>query len=297
MATEVEKQSLKRLQDRFVTWRRDKADPYLRAVENAQNKFFEVDAQGKLSQALREQTNDFMQAHRDFENRLGKLGKKISDAVSEPPKDVQALIDELSDEFGDLKGDQTQLKNDFAPIKSAIYKSEALRAEEAKVEAKEEARLTKPEDADAIVNKYALIATAVGLVPIPFLDIVGIAGFQAKMLDELYKLYFPDEPAGTAGFSKNFTQNLLTIVLSGLGTGLVGGAIGSALKFVPVLGWLPGAGAVSLIGGTATFVVGKLVKEELDKGLSPTQIMDTLKTVEKSKVTELRKAAARVLRT
>ena len=117
------------------------------------------------------------------------------------------------------------------------------------------------------------------------------------MLDELYKNYFPDDPPDKAGFSKNFNQNLLTVVLGSFGAQyLFAGALGSAMKLIPVLGALPGGGALSVIAGTSTYVVGKLVKEQLEKGLTPVQVMEALKTVEKSKIAELKKLAGRVVR-
>jgi uncharacterized protein (DUF697 family) len=134
------------------------------------------------------------------------------------------------------------------------------------------------------------------VVPIPVLDLAGIAVVQGNMLSELSVIYYPGDPR--AGFSKHFAQNLLTIVLSTFGSAaLFGAGLASAMKFIPVVGSLPGGGAVSLIGGTATFAVGKIVKEQLEKGFTPAQIMDTLKTVDKSKVAGLRKQAARLFST
>ena len=295
-ATDVEKEAQKlneNLRDRFVEWKRDKFDSYVKGVEKAQAKFFEVDAQGKVSQAFRVIAKDFLEAHEKFVGREAKLETAIKDSLKESQKAPLHAHEKNSEELGDLKGDLAEMKNGFAPIESAIYKGEAPSLGPLKEETP-----SPSEAADSVINKYALIAAAVGVVPIPFLDIVGIAGVQAKMLDELNRNYYPDDPPDKAGFSKSFSQNLLTIVLGTFGPAvLFGGALGSAMKFIPILGALPGAGAGSLIGGTSTFVVGKLVKEQLEKGLTPTQIMDTLKTVEKSKIGELRKAAARVVGT
>jgi uncharacterized protein (DUF697 family) len=299
-ATNVEKEAQKlneNLRDRFVEWKRDKFDPYVKGVEKAQAKFFEAVAQGKVSQAFRVIAKDFLEAHEKFVGREAKLETAIKDSLKESQKDPLHAHEKNSDELGDLKGDLVEMKNGFASIKSAISQG-APSLEKTSVEPLKEEPPTPSDAADSIINKNALIAAAVGVMPIPVLDIVGIAGVQAKMLDELNRNYCPDDPPDRAGFSKNFSQNLLTIVLGSFGPAvLFGGALGSALKFVPILGALPGGGAVSLIGGTSTFVVGKLVKEQLEKGLTPTQIMDTLKSVKRSKIEELRKAAARVVGT
>jgi uncharacterized protein (DUF697 family) len=298
-ATNLEKEAQKlneNLRDRFVEWKRDKFDPYVIGIEKAQDKFFEVHAQGKVSQAFRMIAKDFLEAHEKFVDREAKLETAIKDSLKESQKDSLRAHEKNSDELGGLKSDLAQLKNDFAQIESAIYKGDAPSAEKTSVEPLKEKPPTPSDAADSIINKNALIAAAVGVMPIPVLDIVGIAGVQAKMLDELNRKYYPDDPPDKAGFSKNFIQNLLTIVLGSFGPAvLFGGALGSALKFVPIIGALPGGGAVSLIGGSSTFVVGKLVKEQLEKGLTPTQIMDTLKSVKRSKIEELRKAAARVV--
>ena len=291
--TETEKESLnKLLHNTFVEWKRDKFDQYARSVERVEDKLEQVVAQGTMDPIFVEKVRTFLAAHMKLGSRVIKLEQAIGDSLKQTEANAQNW-----EEFADIKSDQVELKNEFAPVRTAIYKGESGTDQPAAGETTEGRPLTQSEGAEAIISRYALIATVVGLVPLPVLDILGIGAVQAKMLDELYKNYFPDDPADKAGFSKNFNQNLLTVVLGSFGAQyLFAGALGSAMKLIPVLGALPGGGALSVIAGTSTYVVGKLVKEQLEKGLTPVQVMEALKTVEKSKIAELKKLAGRVVR-
>lgn len=125
--------------------------------------------------------------------------------------------------------------------------------------------------ANAIINNYSLWAAGAGVLPIPFLDIAGIAVAQGKMLDDLATTY------GKGGFQQNFAQNLLTIVVASFGPELLfAGGLGTVLKFVPIIGLLPAGGAVSAIGATSTYVVGKVVQEQFQSGLSTVQVQQLL---------------------
>ena len=279
--TDAEKESLnKLLHTTFVAWKAEKFDPYAKQVERAEERF--QDAQERLDHTLSDKARDFHAAHAKLVTRVVRLEQAIIDSLKQAEANVQNW-----EEFADIKSEQVELKNAFAPLRAAVYKAETGETAAGGTPTEEKPQ-TQSEKADGIISHYSLIAAAVGLVPFPVLDIVGIGAVQAKMLDELYRNYFPDDPAEKGGFSKNFNQNLLTVVLSSFGAQyLFAGALGSALKMIPILGALPGVGAVSAIAGTATLMVGKLVKEQLEKGLTPTQVMDALKTVDKAKLRKL----------
>jgi uncharacterized protein (DUF697 family) len=273
------------LLDDFERWNKKVFTRYVRSFDRAKDDFEKIDALGQVDQALRATATDFEKDHEKFVDQVLKLETQLKDDVKQPK-----LVAANKSEFEDLKEQQGDLRDRLTAIRTQIAQASTPS------EGKEEEPTTPAQKADGVINKYSLIAAGLGVVPIPVLDLAGIATVQGIMLSELSVIYYPGDPR--AGFSKHFAQNLLTIVLSTFGSAaLFGAGVASALKFVPLIGSLPGAGAVSLIGGTATFVVGKIVKEELEKGLTPAQIMETLKTVDKSKVAGLRKAAASLLKT
>jgi uncharacterized protein (DUF697 family) len=271
----------------FFKWKEKAFTRYVRAFALVEDKFLDADALGKLNDALRATGTDFRKDHDKFTERVAGLETGLRNAAKPVAEGGQTEFNsENNSEFNDVQMEQVQLQNRLTSIRMAVAQADAPPPSE------EKPTVTPSQNADSTITRYSLIAAGVGIVPIPGLDILGIAGVQGKMLHDLYVIYYPDDPEG--GFTKKFTQNLLTVVLGSFGAQyLLLGAFGSALKFVPIIGALPGGGAVSVIGGTATFVVGHLVKEQLEKGLSAAAIEDTLKTVAREKIDLLKKQAPR----
>ncbi|HEY5812431.1 MAG TPA: hypothetical protein VIT23_07245 [Terrimicrobiaceae bacterium] len=271
----------------FFKWKEKAFTRYVRAFALFDDKFLDADALGKLNDSLRATGTDFRKDHEKFAERVAGLETALRNAAKDP-KETE-FKSENNSEFNDVQIEQVQLQNRLTSIRMAVAQAEGP------TPPSEEKPTAPSQNADSTITKYTLIAAGVGIVPIPGLDIIGIAGVQGKMLHELYVIYYPDDPEG--GFSKKFTQNLLTVVVSSFGAQyLFLGAFGSALKFFPIIGSLPGGGAVSLIGATSTFVVGHLVKEQLEKGLSASAIEDTLKTVAREKIDLIKKQAPKGVR-
>jgi uncharacterized protein (DUF697 family) len=131
------------------------------------------------------------------------------------------------------------------------------------------------QEADKTILAHSALAAAAGVVPFPLLDVAGIATIQGLMISKIYKIYYQDTKVG---FSDNFAQNLLTVIIGGVGPELLfAGAIGSVLKLVPVVGILPGGGSVSFVGFGSTYAVGKIVSGQLSQGHSPFAFEASLK--------------------
>jgi uncharacterized protein (DUF697 family) len=156
--------------------------------------------------------------------------------------------------------------------------------------------LTTEQKADAIIKKYVFWAAGAGLLPIPVVDIVGIAVAQSRMLDELYKVYYvPPNGAVVPGNGtttsqtlipnppQNHIQNLVTVIVASAGpAALLTVPLRNALKFIPLIGSLPAAGAQSALGGISTYVVGKLVQEQLKMTPPPASVAQALDLALKS---------------
>ena len=102
---------------------------------------------------------------------------------------------------------------------------------------------TKVEEANAIIKSNLFWSMGAGLVPVPFLDIAGIAGVQIKMLFELSKLY-------GVKFSENRVKSVLASLIGSAGTGgIATGAVASLIKVVPVVGTFGGVLALPVVAG------------------------------------------------
>jgi uncharacterized protein (DUF697 family) len=123
--------------------------------------------------------------------------------------------------------------------------------------------MTPPERhaaADRLVRNYTLAAMAVGLVPIPLLDLAGVMAVQLKMLHGLAPLY-----------DIEFRADLGRAAVASLIGGTLPAAAAPALAFslskiIPLSGQLLGAGSQTLLAGAATYAIGKVFIQHFAAG-------------------------------
>ena len=110
------------------------------------------------------------------------------------------------------------------------------------------------------VKNYMWWSMGAGLIPVPFLDLAAVTGVQLKMLYELSKIY------GIA-FQENRVKAVAGSLIGSIVPGSLScGAIGSALKAVPVIGAFAGAPAMVLFCGASTWAVGKVFIQHFESG-------------------------------
>lgn len=119
-----------------------------------------------------------------------------------------------------------------------------------------------PERADqalAVVKAHLPWAGGAGLLPVPGLDFVAIAGVQLNMVNELAKTYgvtFKEQAA------KSFISALMAAVLEG---GL-SGALLPIVKWVPIFGPILGLATMPAVAAAATYAVGKVFILHFESG-------------------------------
>ncbi|MBF0100329.1 MAG: DUF697 domain-containing protein [Desulfobacterales bacterium] len=114
-------------------------------------------------------------------------------------------------------------------------------------------------DPNLIVKNHVIGAMAVGLLPLPLIDLVALTGVQINMLRKLSQLY-------TVSFQHDKVRNILASLI---GAGLpvaVSGAVSSFLKFIPVIGQATGAIAMPILSGASTYAVGKVFIRHFESG-------------------------------
>lgn len=113
--------------------------------------------------------------------------------------------------------------------------------------------------AQQLAKKYMLMSLAVGLVPLPVVDLAALAAIQLQMLSRLAKQY-----------DIQFSQQLGTSILGSL-VGAGGSAAAGAtshrfvMHFIPGA-WLVGAMGAALFAGASTFAVGKVFIQHFESG-------------------------------
>jgi uncharacterized protein (DUF697 family) len=109
--------------------------------------------------------------------------------------------------------------------------------------------------ATALVHRFAAGSAAAGaLIAAPGVDALAVAGVQLWMLSSIAEHY-------SVPFSKNLGKSCLASLLGGYPV-----AKGSILKFIPGIGSLIGAVAVSGLAAASTYAVGKVFVAHFESG-------------------------------
>ena len=111
-----------------------------------------------------------------------------------------------------------------------------------------------------VVNKYTLIASSIGLIPVPFAGQVAVGGLLVKMLNDLCLIY-------GLSFSDHQVKIIVTSVLGGAHYDWISDYLMKYIKgYTPVLN---SAGSLLLrpaISGLLVYYIGKLFLGHLESG-------------------------------
>ncbi len=113
---------------------------------------------------------------------------------------------------------------------------------------------------DQVLKKYMILSMAVGLVPLPLVDVAALTGIQLQMLSKLAKSFDVE-------FSKELSKTVLGSLLASSGSVL---ATTTTSRFL--LRFAPGGGAVvagvntAVFAGASTFAVGKVFVQHFESG-------------------------------
>jgi uncharacterized protein (DUF697 family) len=115
-------------------------------------------------------------------------------------------------------------------------------------------------EAERLVQYYSVGGTAVGLVPLPLLDIAGLVVVQLKMLHALARLYGID-------FRADLGRSAIASLLGGVLPSTLAPSLAASLgKLIPGAGQLLGAGTQAVVGGAVTYAVGKVFIQHFAAG-------------------------------
>lgn len=122
------------------------------------------------------------------------------------------------------------------------------------------ARAERLDKASAIISNKCKWSAAAGFIPVPYLDLAGLAAVQVKMVSQLSELY-----------DKTVQQEVLkTTVATLLGVlttaGFAAPVAMSTVKVVPGLGSLAGGVGMGAVGAAATYAIGKVFVNHFEGG-------------------------------
>jgi uncharacterized protein (DUF697 family) len=124
---------------------------------------------------------------------------------------------------------------------------------------KEVAQSEREQLATKLVNRFAVWSGAAGLIPVPVVDIVTVAGLQLQMLRRISQIY-------NVSFSENRGKALLASLAGSLIPASSGLGAVSALKAVPVIGTLTAGLVMPVLSAGATYAIGKAFIQHFESG-------------------------------
>lgn len=114
--------------------------------------------------------------------------------------------------------------------------------------------------AEHVLRQYTLGGMAVGLVPLPFVDLAALVALQLKMLHSLAGIYDIE-------FKSDLGRSAIaSLIGSTASTGLSPTLAASLGKFIPGIGQTLASGSAVLLNGAATYAVGKVFIQHFAAG-------------------------------
>jgi len=118
----------------------------------------------------------------------------------------------------------------------------------------------RTEQANAIIRRYTYGAVGVGLIPVPAVDLMALIGLQLAEVNSLSKLY-------GVTFSKNAGKTAIASLVGSMWSTTTTFAVAaSVVKFIPGLGTAAGMTSMVILGGAATYAVGKVFQMHFEAG-------------------------------
>lgn len=119
---------------------------------------------------------------------------------------------------------------------------------------------SRADKARGLVKRNVYWAAGLGLIPVPIVDVLALAGVQVKMLKELSDLY-------GVNFHEDKARTIVVSLFTGLGSvGIAKVVARSLFRLVPVVGQLVGAVGTAVVAGALTMAMGNLFVMHFESG-------------------------------
>ncbi|MCG5241255.1 YcjF family protein [Azospirillum doebereinerae] len=113
--------------------------------------------------------------------------------------------------------------------------------------------------ANNLVKDYVIASVALGAVPVPLLDLAGVAGIQLRMIQKLSQLY--GKP-----FSQSLGRSVIASLAGSFGGFTAGLVAASVVKAVPGIGWALSMATMPAVAGASTYAIGKVFVKHYEEG-------------------------------
>lgn len=124
-------------------------------------------------------------------------------------------------------------------------------------------RAARAASAKELVKKYSLGTAAVGLLPLPLVDLIALSVLQGKMLKDLSKIYRVTYSEQRAKIYISALLGSITSISVARQSCLL---VGSLLKSVPAVGLVAGSAVMPAASGASTYALGKVFIQHFESG-------------------------------
>lgn len=123
-----------------------------------------------------------------------------------------------------------------------------------------EAGTEKPTDeaVEKIIRRHVGFSMVAGAIPAPIVDIVIVTAIQMDMIRQLAGAYGVD-------YNEERGKSISASIMGATAGTLVGRVGASAVKAIPVVGWLLGIGSQVIFSGASTYALGKVFQSHFKK--------------------------------
>lgn len=113
--------------------------------------------------------------------------------------------------------------------------------------------------ANDLVRNHMYGAAAIGILPMPAVDFVGLTALQLNLLRLLSKVY-------GVKFSQDLAKKAIGSLVAGYAPVALALPVASVVKMIPILGQAASAVTMPVVAGASTYAMGKVFVQHFDSG-------------------------------
>ena len=113
--------------------------------------------------------------------------------------------------------------------------------------------------AEKSIRRYAIASSALGLVPLPLLDLIAVTSIQLKLVGTLAQIY-------KVSFSAHVAKALIGSLIGSAAASAVALPLASLIRLAPVIGLASGIVSIGTVAAASTYAVGRVFTQHFASG-------------------------------
>lgn len=189
-----------------------------------------------------------------------RRGRRVPRILENPDPDLSAAAGAASYGIFKMRGNIQPASDDawvFHP--PADKSSKVPKMAKDQVEEASDSKLLR-KSSDRIIMQHVYASMAIGLIPLPFADFLGVTTVELNLIRRLAKLY-------EIPFSRSFAKNLSAALIGSVVPVSVGAKLAMGFsKAIPGPGYVFGAISMSGVSAASTYALGKVFNRHFAEG-------------------------------